>query len=112
MSESPQSPSTVLCTYRVKADCEQEFRALQREHWPTLRRLGLATDDEPLVYRGEDERERLFYVEVFTWSSPEAVEKAHTHPEVMAIWEPLDALCEARDGRPNMEFPHVERVAH
>ena len=53
-----KSPSTVLCTYRVKADCEQEFLALQREHWPTLRRLGLATDDEPLVYRGEDELTR------------------------------------------------------
>jgi hypothetical protein len=22
----------------------------------------------------------------------------------------MDQQCEARDGRPNMEFPHVERV--
>jgi len=26
----------------------------------------------------------------------------------MAIWEPMDKLTEKRDGRPNMEFPHVQ----
>ena len=104
--------TTVHCTFRVKAGCEGRFRELQREHWPTLRKLGLATEDEPLVYRGEDAQGRLFFVEIFTWASPEAAPRAHAHPEVMAIWEPLDAVCEARDGQPNMEFPHVERVAY
>lgn len=102
--------TTVHCTFRVKTDREAEFRELQARHWPTLRELGLVTEAPPLTWRGEDEQGRLFYVEVFTWASPEAVEKAHTHPEVMAIWEPLEGVCEARDGRPSMEFPHVERV--
>ena len=35
---------------------------------------------------------------------------AHESPEVMAIWEPMGALCEERDGRPSMEVPHVERM--
>ena len=36
---------------------------------------------------------------------------AHEHPEVMAIWEPMDKLTEQRDGRPNMEFPHVQPLS-
>jgi hypothetical protein len=51
------------------------------------------------------------YWEIFEWKSAAAFEKAHAHSEVLAIWEPMDALCEPRDGRPNMEFPHVERLA-
>jgi hypothetical protein len=35
------------------------------------------------------------------------VQRAHEHPEVLAIWEPMDTLCEQRNGKPNMEFPHV-----
>ena len=105
-------PTTVHCTFRVKEGCEVRFRDLQRDHWPTLRKLGLVTEDEPAVYRGMDAEDRLFFIEIFTWASPEAVERAHRHPEVMAIWEPLEAVCEARDGQPNMEFPHVERVAY
>jgi hypothetical protein len=27
---------------------------------------------------------------------------------VAAIWEPMDGLCEARAGKPNREFPHVQ----
>jgi hypothetical protein len=35
---------------------------------------------------------------------------AHELPEVMSVWESMGKLCEARDGRPPMEFPHVERI--
>ena len=104
-------PTTVLCTYRVKPDKETEFREVVRQHWPKLRELGMVTDEASALYRGVDEKQRPYFVEIFTWSTPAAVEKAHQHPEVLAIWEPMDALCEARDGRPNMEFPHVERVS-
>ena len=101
---------TVICHYRVKAGCEAEFVELLRRHWPTLRRLGTVTDEPSQVYRGQDEKGRPLLWEIFHWKSAAAFEKAHTHPEVLAIWEPMDVLCESRDGRPNMEFPHVERV--
>jgi len=32
----------------------------------------------------------------------------HMSPEVMAVWEPMGALVEERDGRKAMEFPHVQ----
>ena len=104
-------PETVICHYRVKPGKEKEFEGLLKRHWPTLRRLGTVTDEPSQVYRGRDAKDRPMFWEIFHWKSAAAFEKAHSHPEVLAIWEPMDALCEPRDGRPNMEFPHVERVA-
>lgn len=104
------TPETVICLYRVRAGKEDEFVALLERHWPTLRSLGLATDEAPQHYRGAEQSGEPLFVEIFRWNSAEAAGLAHQHPEVMAIWEPMDALTETRDGRPNMEFPHVQPV--
>jgi hypothetical protein len=105
-----KSPATVICHYRVKAGKEPDFLALLDRHWPALHRLGLVTDDPSRVYRGQDDRGKPMFWEIFDWSSEDAAGKAHAHPEIAAIWEPMDVLCESREGRPNMEFPHVARV--
>ena len=101
-------PNTVICHYRVAAGNEERFEALLNDHWPTLSRLGLVTDDPPQQFKGvEQDNGQPVYYEIFSWHDG-AVDRAHEHPEVMAIWEPMDQLCEARGGKPNMEFPHVE----
>jgi len=110
---------TSLCTYRVKAGQEAAFEALLAKHWPTLQRLGLATDTPSLVYKGHEVMDRehkvqgpLFYTEIFTWTSPEGPMKAHEVPEVMGIWGPMAELCEDRGpGRPAMDFPGVEALS-
>src|SRR5688572_12403775 len=107
MSETAE---TVICHYCVRKGSERDFEALLMRHWPTLRRLGTVTDAPSRIYRGQDRAGRPMYWEIFEWRSAAALEKAHAHPAVLAIWEPMDALCEARDGRPNMEFPHVEKL--
>jgi len=104
-----EAPATVICHFRVKASEEKAFLELRERHWPTLRRLDLVTDEPPVLYRGEDAQGRPQYWEIFTWEGGAAA-RAHEHPEVLAIWEPMEAACEARDGRPSVEFPHVERV--
>jgi hypothetical protein len=102
---------TVICHYRVTAGNEARFETLLTEHWPTLRRLGLVTDTPPQQFRGlEQDNGAPIYFEIFDWRDG-AVERAHEHPEVMAIWEPMDALCEIRGSKPNMEFPHVRRMS-
>lgn len=98
---------TVICLYRVAAGNEADFEKLLTRHWPTLRELGLVTESRPRHYRGAEQDGRPLYVEMFDWVDGEASEAAHQHPEVMAVWEPMDRLTEVRDGRPNMEFPHV-----
>lgn len=107
MSETAE---TVICHYRVRKGSERDFEGLLEKHWPTLRRLGTVTDAPSRIYRGEDRSGRPMYWEIFEWRSAAAFEKAHAHPEVLAIWEPMDALCEPREGQPNMEFPHVRKL--
>ena len=99
---------TVICTYRVRADAEDEFRALLARHWPVLHELGFVTSDPPQVYRELDASPT--YVEIFTWVEG-GYELAHEHPSVLAIWAPMDPLLEDRDGREKWEFPHYERLS-
>ena len=42
---------TSLCLYRVKAGSETAFRSLLEKHWPTLHRVGLATDEPSTIYQ-------------------------------------------------------------
>ncbi|HKU99876.1 MAG TPA: hypothetical protein VJR58_31565 [Vineibacter sp.] len=102
---------TVVCTYRVKPGAREAFLTLLRKHWPALRDAGLATATPALHFEavvGGDSRHNetgTTFVEIFSWSGPEASQIAHNMPAVMAVWEPMGALVEARDGRPAMEFP-------
>ena len=105
------TPVMAICLYRVRSDSEAEFTDLLRRHWPTLHSLGLVTDARPQHYRGAEQDGKPLFVEIFTWESEAASGDAHQHPDVMAIWEPMDQLTEARGGRPNMEFPHVQPLA-
>ncbi len=107
--ESEPTANTVIATYRVRGDALGAFLALLREHHPTLVRLGLATPEPAVVYRGDEGGAPVVY-EIFTWVDANAPEVAHETPEVMRIWEALGTLVEERDGRPQWAFPHVVRV--
>jgi hypothetical protein len=102
---------TNICIYRVKAGARDAFIALLRKHWPALRAAGLATDTPALHFEaqiGGDSRHNetgTTFVEIFSWSRPDAPDIAHNTPAIMAVWEPMGALVEERDGRPAMEFP-------
>ena len=103
-------PETVICHYRVKPGNEAQFETLLDEHWPTLQRLGLVTEQAPQHFKGaEQDNGQPIYFEIFEWLDG-AADRAHEHPEVTAIWEPMDRLCESRGGKPKMEFPHVSRL--
>ena len=99
---------TVICTYRVRPEEERRFLDLLGRHWRTLHGLGFVTDEESVVFRGLDGG--LTYVEIFSWVEG-GFGQAHEHPDVLAIWEPMEPLLEERDGRPRWEFPHFERVS-
>lgn len=103
--------TTVIATYRVKPGSEKEFEELLSRHWPTLKKVGLVKGEPARAYRGQDEPGQPVYYEIFDWKDAAAPGVAHETPEVMAIWEPMGALCEARAGRPAMDFPHVAEVA-
>ena len=101
---------TNICTYRVKAGAREEFLALLEKHWPTLHQHGLVTDTPALHFEakvgGKAHNESgTTFTEILSWKTADGPELAHHTPAVMAIWEPMGALVEDRDGRPGMEFP-------
>ena len=97
--------SITLCRYWVKREREPEFRELLSRHWPLFSSLGLVRDDPPhLIFRGEDEKRGVFFVETFAWKDHESMKRAHSLPEVAAVWEPMGECCSS------MEFPSVERI--
>jgi hypothetical protein len=108
---SAARPPVAICTYRVKSGKENEFVSLLRRHWPTLRDQGLVENTPSLVFQGTDESGGSFFVEVLTWKDGEMPNRAHEIPAIMAIWEPMGMCCEARLGRPAMEFPQVEALS-
>lgn len=92
-----------LCRYWVKAEKEPEFRELLKAHWPVFESLDLIDSKSPhLIFRGEDKERGVFYVETFPWKNAAAVDRAHTMPEVGAVWGPMGECCTS------MEFPTVE----
>ena len=104
MSKQTSTSNITLCRYWVKPEKEAEFKELLAKHWPVFEKLGLVAHDPPhLVFRGESEG-RVFYVETFPWKDSEAAGRAHSLPEVAAVWEPMGACCTS------MEFPDVEQI--
>ncbi len=109
MANEQAHEETVICTYRVRADQEAAFTELLARHWRTLRELEFVTAGESLVFRSLDE-DAPTYVEIFTWVAG-GFDRAHEHPDVLAIWEAMDPLLEERDGQPRWQFPHYQRVS-
>ena len=102
--------NTMICTYRVREGCKDQFLKLLKQHWETLRDAGLATE-EPAVHfeavssaKEQHDEQGVTFVEIFSWVDADSSDVAHRSPEVMAIWEPMGGLVEARGGRPPMEF--------
>ncbi|GBQ27196.1 hypothetical protein AA12717_2597 [Gluconacetobacter sacchari DSM 12717] len=79
----------VIVAYRPKPGQEQKLLELTRNHVPALRRLGLATDRPTLAMRS---REGII-VEIFEWQEG-ALQTAHAHPDVLAMWERYAAVCD------------------
>lgn len=100
-------PETVICIFRVKSASMAEFHQLVGRHWATLHRLELVTDTPEQLLIGSDQgSDEPVIVSIFEWVSAEASSRAHSHPDVAEIWEAMEPLCEGRNGRPSMEFPH------
>jgi len=80
----------VVAVYRPKAGKKQDLEFEMVDHVPLLRRLGLATDTTSLVLRSPDGT----IVEHFEWVDHDAINAAHEHPEVLAMWERYGECCE------------------
>ena len=100
----------VIAMYRPHEGRDEELRKMVASHVPTLRRLGFVTDRPEILCRSEDGT----FLEIFEWTSTDASRRAHEHPEVVAIWEPMGEIATfpSLGSLPEAEgrFPHFEPV--
>lgn len=79
---------SVAC-YKPRPGSEQALLELVRGHLPPLRAEGLVTDRASIVMRAADGT----IIEVFEWTSREAIEGAHKNPTVLDLWKRFEAVC-------------------
>ena len=81
----------VIAIYRPKEGKEKELLELvTEEHMQVLRSQDLVTGRKPVVMRASDGA----IIEIFEWESAEAIEQAHTNPEVAKLWEKFSAVSD------------------
>jgi hypothetical protein len=87
--QSESGCTLVIVAYKPKPGKEADLLQLTREHVPLLRAEGLATDHPVTVCQAKDGT----IVEAFEWQVG-AVERAHSNPVVMKLWERYAAACD------------------
>jgi quinol monooxygenase YgiN len=80
----------VIVGYRPKPGKEARLLELTREHVPILRAEGLASDRPAWAMHAADGT----VIEVFEWTSKEAMAAAHTNPEVQKMWGRYAEACD------------------
>ena len=99
---TPNEPDPVLIIYHVKPGAEKELENLLKSTWEVYRKEGLVYDKPHICVRVNEDRERVRYVEVFTWVGIFATE--YPPDSVKQLWAQIQALCEMREGNPGIEF--------
>jgi hypothetical protein len=80
----------VISCYRPKPGQADALRVLMNDHVATLRSIGLVTDRHPITMEAKDGT----FVEVFEWTSSEAIQSAHGNPAVLKMWEQYGNVCD------------------
>ena len=79
-----------VAAFRPFEGKEAELMAVIDDRLPILRRLGMATDREPVNMRSRDG----VIIHTSEWVDDDAITRAHSHPEVLAMWERFGACSE------------------
>ena len=89
MQTTQSGKTIVIVAYKPKPGKEADLLQLTREHVPLLRAEGLATGHPVTACQARDGT----IVEVFEWADG-GIERAHTNPLVMKLWERYAAACD------------------
>src|SRR5262249_20282798 len=101
-----EQPETVMITLHAKPGAEQALADVLARHYETARRLNLLLPDSPHVtLRSVGGADKPEFVEIFTWRDAEAPD--HAPKEILAIWQEMRALVEARGGTPGLQITEM-----
>lgn len=96
----------VLAIYQPHEGKEGELDQLVGRHLPLLRKKGLVTARQAVRMRSASHA----VVEVFEWVDAEASGRAHSDPDVSALWEAMAQVaefpCLADLPEATRRFPH------
>lgn len=104
-----EKPETVMATFHAKAGSEAELARVIARHWTVARGLKLVRDTPHVTLRGNEDGDKTYFVEIFTWRDAGIPDAAPA--EIQAIWAELNKLVEPRGGRPAIDFVEVSVVA-
>ncbi len=102
------TPETVVVTYHVQSGQEAVFPLLLARAWKIYRHEGMVRSAPHVIVREREDDGKMRYVEIFTWVSHSAPDKAPA--DVRAVWNQEMSACEGRDGHPALEGGEVELV--
>jgi len=80
----------VIAAFKPRPGMHAQLNAVVERHCRILRAEHLVTERPRHAMQAEDGT----VVEVFEWSSAEAIERAHRSPAVLALWAEFEAACE------------------
>ncbi len=97
--------SSFIC--RSKPGAEKQLEKLMRETWETYLTEKRVFAQPHVVLRYLED-ERTCYMELFQWVEWSAQE--NPSPRTQALWDQIYSLCEARDGKPGVEWTTGEML--
>jgi len=80
----------VIVAYKPKPGKANALKELTKTHVPRLHKEGLVTNRKPIIVETADGT----IIEVFEWLSAEAIQKAHSNPEVQKMWGEYADVCD------------------
>ena len=79
-----------IAAFKPKPGMEDQLLKVIDDRVPLLRKLGMVTDRPPIGMRSSDG----VIIHISEWVDNEAITKAHSHPDVLALWERFGTCCE------------------
>ena len=103
-----EKPETVMVTLRAKPGTESEVATAPASHWTIARTMKLVDDRTHITMKTTDAEGRVTFVDVFTRCDPAIPDAAP--PEILAVWNEMTRLSDARGGRPGLEIVAVDLI--
>jgi len=97
-------PETVLAYFYPKPGKEAQLETILGDYRTTLARLALVNAPH-ITLRGSDAKGRTYYVVIQTWKSADIPDNAP--PEIVKLWDAMNAVVETRDGKAGIHFDEV-----
>ena len=79
----------VIALFKPKPGKEEQLQAVINDRLPLLRRLDMATDRPNITMRAKNGT----ILDVSEWVDDDAIDRAHEHPEIHALWARFEECC-------------------